>query len=92
MLLKILLVGVLIAGGMAALKDGRLLAKAGLVGVCRPVVVGGRPDGSLLSCSKGRLEGYPNLEKKSCNLAYVRARHDYWRCPAPIVVSQSPRG
>ena len=92
MLLKILLVGVLFAGGMAALKDGRLLEDAGLVGSCRPVAVAGEGGSTLQACKKGRLDGYPDLTRKSCEQAYLKDGREYWRCLAPIVASQSPRG
>jgi hypothetical protein len=43
-------------------------------------------------CRKGRLEGYPNLEKKACQSMYFSGGYEYWRCLAPLVASQSPRG
>ena len=92
MLLKILLIGVLVAGGMATLKDGRLLARAGLVASCRQEPAA-QSDATTQSCRSGRLEGFPNLEKKSCTSEGVKADgREYWLCLAPIVVSQAPRG
>jgi hypothetical protein len=91
MLLKILLVGALVAGGMAVLKDGNLLRRAGLVGSCAAVSAPAS-DQTLQRCRKGRLDGYPDLQKKSCESIYFRGGYQYWRCAAPIVVSESPRG
>jgi hypothetical protein len=92
MLLKILIVGGLAIGLMAAIRDGRVLRDAGLLSSCSPVVVNGKQDGTLQSCSKGRLDGFPDLTNKSCVLVSARPQHQYWRCAAPIVSSQAPRG
>jgi len=89
MLLKILIVGVLAIGLMAAIRDGRVLRDTGLLSACNPV---GGPESTLESCTKGRLDGYPDLTNKSCALVSVRQHHQYWRCEAPIVSSQSPTG
>lgn len=91
LLLKILLVGVLVAGAMALLRDGRLLARAGLVGSCRPVAAASSPQGAVQSCSRGRLSGYPDLHGQSCTSEGVAADgREYWQCIAPIVSSFSP--
>ena len=92
MLLKILIVGALAIGLMAAIRDGRVLRDAGLLSSCKPVAVAGHEDGSMQSCSKGRLDGFPDLTNKSCVLVSVRAQRQYWRCEAPIVSSQKPTG
>jgi hypothetical protein len=92
MLLKILIVGALAIGLMAAIRDGRVLRDAGLLSSCKPVVVNGSEDGSMQSCSKGRLDGFPDLTNKSCDLVSVRQNREFWRCAAPIVSSQNPTG
>jgi hypothetical protein len=92
MLLKILIVGALAIGLMAAIRDGRILRDAGLLSSCSPMVVNGHEDGSLQSCSKGRLDGFPDLTNKSCVLFSTRQNREYWRCEAPIISSQKPTG
>jgi hypothetical protein len=92
MLLKILIVGALAIGLMAMIRDGRVLKDAGLLSSCSPVVVNGSPDPSFQSCSKGRLDGFPNLTNKSCQLVSVKPQRQVWRCEAPIVSSQTPTG
>ena len=92
MLLKILIVGALAIGLMAAIRDGRVLRDAGLLSSCSPAVVNGKQDATLQSCSKGRLDGFPDLTNKSCVLVSVRSQRQYWRCEAPIVSSQKPTG
>jgi hypothetical protein len=90
MLLKILIVGALAIGLMAAIRDGRVLRDAGLLSSCGPVVVDGKPDPTLQSCRKGRLDGFPDLTDKSCRLVFQGAQRQVWSCAAPLVSSQSP--
>lgn len=92
MLLKILVVGVVLIGAMAAIRDGRVLRDAGLLSSCSAVNVGGHGDQNELSCSKGRLDGFPDMTDKSCNLIGVTRNREYWRCAAPVVSSQTPTG
>lgn len=92
MLVKILVVGVVLIGAMAAIRDGRVLRDAGLLSSCSTVSVRVRSDGSMLSCSKGRLDGFPDLTNKACTLISVRPAREYWRCQAPVVSSQTPTG
>ena len=92
MLLRILIVGALAIGLMAAIRDGRVLRDAGLLSSCSPAVVNGKQDATLQSCSKGRLDGFPDLTNKSCTLIAARPQRQYWRCESPVVSSQSPTG
>lgn len=91
MLLKIILVGALLIGVMAAIKDGRVLRDAGLLSSCN-VVANAKADQTEMSCSKGRLDGWPDLTNKSCTLISLGRHHEYWRCLAPVVSSQTPNG
>ena len=92
MLLRILIVGALAIGLMAAIRDGRILRDSGLLSSCSPAVVGGKQDPTLQSCSKGRLDGFPDLTNKSCELVSVRPNRELWRCQAPVVSSNRPTG
>ncbi len=92
MLLKILVVGAVLIGVMAAVRDGRVLKDAGLLSSCNAVVVNGKTDPTVLSCSKGRLDGFPDMTNKSCNLIAVHPSRQFWRCQAPVVSSQVPTG
>jgi hypothetical protein len=92
MLLKILVVGAVLIGAMAAIRDGRVLKDAGLLSSCSALTANGHADATLQSCSKGRLDGFPNLNNKACKLIAVHPNHQVWRCDAPVVSSQSPTG
>ena len=92
MLLKILIVGALAIGMMGAIRDGRILRDAGLLSSCNAVIVHGRADPTLLGCTKGRLDGFPDMSNKACHLVSVQPKQEYWRCEAPIVSSLNPNG
>ena len=92
MLLKILIVGALAIGAMAAVRDGTVLRDAGLLSKCHALTVNGKYDPTTLSCSKGRLDGFPDLTPKSCQLISTRPNRQYWRCDAAVVSSQAPNG
>ena len=92
MLLKILVTGAVLIGVMAVLRDGRVLRDAGLLSSCTPVAVNGQADPTLLSCSKGRLDGWPDMTNQSCNLIAVHPKREFWRCQAPVVSSHTPKG
>ena len=91
MLLKIILVGALLVGVMAAIKDGRVLRDAGLLSSCY-AVADTKGDQTEMSCSKGKLDGWPDLTNKSCTLISQGRKHEYWHCLAPVVSSQTPNG
>ncbi len=92
MLLRILIVGAVLIGAMAAIRDGRVLRDAGLLSSCNVATVNGKIEPTVMSCSKGRLDGYPNLTNKACHLISVTRNHQFWRCETPIVSSQTPSG
>jgi hypothetical protein len=91
MFIKIAAITVLVGALMAVLADGRLLARAGLVGHCASVSTPAGDEGSWQACEPGKLEGRPNLTDKSCVSRGIQGNAEYWRCEAPIVASQKPR-
>jgi len=92
MLLKIFLVGALLIGVMAAIKDGRVLKDAGLLSSCTAVATAGKAEPTEMSCSKGRLDGWPDLTTQSCTLVSLGRHREVWRCAAPVVSSHTPTG
>ncbi|HEY2071964.1 MAG TPA: hypothetical protein VGG88_00165 [Gaiellaceae bacterium] len=84
MVKRIVFVAALIASGMFAVKDHRVLQAAGLTGSC--AVVQTMTDGQQMeACSSGKLEGAPDLSRNGCTDAGPYAGREYWRCPAPVV-------
>lgn len=92
MLLKIFIVGAIAIGAMAAIKDGRVLRDAGLLSSCTATATNGRSGANELSCSKGRLDGFPDLTGKACDLISATRNREVWRCPVAVVSSQTPNG
>jgi hypothetical protein len=82
--LRIFLVTALVAGGMFAVKDERLLARAGLVGSCSAVAAPAGHSGAWQACKPGRLEGRPNLSSRSCSPQGVVGKLEYWSCPVEL--------
>lgn len=84
MLLRIVVVTALIAAGMAGVKDGRVLDRSGLLGSCAAVAAPAGYDGAWQACRPGKLEGNPDLRRKSCVSQGVVRGIEYWRCPSSI--------
>lgn len=85
MLLRIAALIAAAVAGLAAVKDGDVLERAGLVGSCTTVAVPGRASEAWQACRPGRLEGRPNLTRQSCISHGVSRELEYWRCPNPLV-------
>ncbi|HEX5246933.1 MAG TPA: hypothetical protein VFW41_07355 [Gaiellaceae bacterium] len=84
MVKRIVLIGALVAAGMVAIKDGRVLRDAGLTGSC--TVAQTLANGEQIeACSSGKLEGAPDLTRNGCTDAGLYTGLVYWRCPAPVV-------
>jgi len=84
MVKSIVFVASLLAAGMVAVKDGRVLHAAGLTGAC--AVVQTTADGQQWeACSSGKLEGAPDLSRNGCADTGLYAGRVFWRCPAPVV-------
>jgi hypothetical protein len=92
MLLRIVIVGVIAVGAMVAIKDGRVLRDAGLLHRCTAISATNRAESSEMSCSKGRLDGFPDLTNRSCKLISANPSREVWHCPVPVVSSQTPNG
>ncbi|MGI8421289.1 MAG: hypothetical protein ACR2MU_03360 [Gaiellaceae bacterium] len=87
-MLRILLTAFLIVGFMAAVKDGRLINRAGLTGSCSSVVPPAGQSGVWKACSAGRLEGRPDLSRQACTVAGLVGKLEYWHCPASVASSR----
>lgn len=97
-MLRIVLVTAALAAGLAFAKDARVLERAELVGTCAPVAAPAGDTGAVYaSCRPGRLEGRPDLTRRSCVSQGTAGRVEVWRCPAPVdsgaaVALESPSG
>ena len=83
-MLRIIAFSLIVIAVMVAIKDGRALERAGLVGSCTPVTTPEGQTGYWHSCKEGRLEGRPDLSRKSCKSVGLVGSVEYWRCPTPL--------
>jgi len=81
---KALTVVLLAVALMVTLKDGRALHDTGLIATCTAVSTPAGQAGYWQACRPGRLEGRPNLKRKSCEPIGLAEGVEYWRCPSPI--------
>jgi hypothetical protein len=79
----------LIVAVMVAIKDGRALRETGLVASCFAVAAPVGQSGFWEACRPGKLEGRPNLGRRSCKSAGLVGNLEYWRCPSQIESGQN---
>ena len=83
-MIRIFFAAAAIVAAMIVIKDGRLLAQAGLLGSCSGAQAPAGQTGAWEACRPGKLEGRPDLSRRSCTRQGVVGRVEYWRCPAPV--------
>jgi hypothetical protein len=86
---RIIVAAALIVAAMAIIKDGRALEETGLVSSCQAVAAPIGQSGYWEACRPGRIEGRPDLTRRSCVSQGVNAQVEYWRCPSPIASGQA---
>jgi len=83
MVKRIIFIAVLLAAGMGAIKDGRVMRNAGLTGSCA-VAQTLETGEQIEACTSGKLEGAPDLTRNGCVDSGLYSGRVYWRCPAPV--------
>ena len=81
---RIFFAAALIVAAMVVIKDGRALERTGLLSSCQVVATPAGQTGYWEACRAGKLEGHPNLTRRSCVSHGIADRLEYWRCPSPI--------
>lgn len=69
---------------LVTMKDGRALRDTGLIASCTAVAAPAGQEGVWEACRPGKLEGRPNLKRKSCESIGTAAGIEYWRCPSQV--------
>lgn len=88
-IVKIVLVGAVIAAALIVAQQQHVFRKLGLVGTCQ-VVSSPNGDGSQWwSCQEGVLTGYPSLTRDSCTIQRITPERQIWRCPTPLETAPS---
>ena len=83
-MLKILVIGALIAASLVFAKQEHAFNRAGVVGTC---TVTRGPYGDTAewhSCKEGLLTGFPNLGRYQCTLEAQTTKVELWRCATPL--------
>ena len=86
MLLRLFLVGAVLAGLMIGVKDHHLLERLHVTGSCSTLAVA--KDGTeWRSCAAGNLSGKPSLSQDGCTDSGARGNLELWHCPASLTAS-----
>ena len=83
-MLRVVAIVVLAFALLVTMKDGRALRDTGLIAQGTAVTAPVGQTGSWEACRAGRLEGRPDLKRRSCESVGRSADVEYWRCPAPV--------
>jgi hypothetical protein len=81
---RILIAAMVAVAVMVAVKDGRLLRDAGLTGSCTSVAPPAGQTGYWKLCTRGKLDGRPDLTRQGCKAGSLSGKTEWWRCPAAI--------
>ena len=88
MFIRIALATAAVAAALVAVKDGGILADAGLTGSCTTITMPRGSTGAWVACTPGLLEGRPDLSRQQCAAMGVRGERQIWRCPVELVSAQ----
>ena len=81
MVWRMVFLATVIVVAMVAVKNGRVLREAGLTGSCTQVSA---QHAFWEVCTKGKLDGRPDLSRQGCTAVAIRGKTEWWRCPAGI--------
>ena len=81
---KIAITAAALVAAMVVAKETPVLQRAGLLSSCSAVPARGEEEGSWQACRPGKLDGRPDLSRKSCTPRGIAGDVEYWRCPAGI--------
>jgi hypothetical protein len=88
MILRVVIGGMLVLAIMIAVKNGWVLRQSGLTGTCS--VYASLPSGGQQEkCTKGRLDGLPDLSNKGCTSNGPDGSVEFWFCPAGLQSSRA---
>lgn len=86
---RIVLAALVVVAVMVLAKDGRVLSNSGLLSSCAVVATPIGQTGHWQSCRPGKLEGRPDLSRRSCTRQGIYENREFWRCPAPVATGNT---
>ncbi len=84
MVVRIVLVGAVLAAALSFVRQQDVLQNAGLIGYCSRVVTPAGQDGVWHECHSGTITGTPELSLKSCSRVLHNEDRDLWRCETEL--------
>ena len=81
---RVFVAAAVIFAAMTLAKDRSILERTGLLSSCTAIAAPAGDFNFWEACKPGKLEGRPNLVRRSCQSMRLVGRVEYWRCPAPI--------
>ena len=84
MMSRVIVAAVLVFAGMFAVKDGHALQRVGILSSCAGVRAPAGDTAHWQACRAGKLDGRPDLRRRSCTSAGVMGGREFWRCPANV--------
>ena len=86
---RVVLAAAAVALTMGAVSGGDVLERTSLVGGCSAIATPSGQAGAWQACRPGRLDGPPDLSRKSCNRRGLVAEVELWRCPAKLAATRT---
>jgi hypothetical protein len=84
-LVRIAMVGVVIAAMLVVARDQRWFERSGIVGRCYATTAAGATSDDLwYACRQGILNGFPNLPADACSREVLVSHQEIWRCNVPL--------
>jgi hypothetical protein len=83
-MVRLWLLAMLVAVVLITVKDRDLLHRTGLLGHCSTTTAPPGAKGTWRACEKGKLDGRPDLSRKSCRRQGQSGSVEFWRCPAKV--------
>ena len=86
---RVVLAAAALAFAFVAVSSGDVLERTNLVGGCSSIATPSGEAGAWQACRPGKLDGPPDLSRKSCNRRGLVAEVELWRCPAKLAASRT---
>jgi hypothetical protein len=83
-MLRLWLIAMLAAALLGVARSHDVLHRTGLIGYCTAATTPAGAKGHWRVCEKGRLDGRPDLTRRSCRSRGMAGRVEYWSCPAAV--------
>jgi hypothetical protein len=84
LLIRIVLVGAVLAAALALVQQQRVLENAGLLGYCSTIATPKGQTGHWHACQPGKLTARPSSRFSPAPAQAPTGKVEYWRCPTEL--------